>query len=125
MHFEFSDSEVAQCTWEDGHLQLRFAAARLIDTASRTEEAVWAPLLLTAQGVEPWDAQAPVVCMGRLRQGYVLHDSQRMARLPVPCALEGIVNLELEFDSAHVVRMRCEGLSLHPLQAAAVSAYQC
>lgn len=29
MYFEFADSEVAQCIWDEGRLQLRFAAARL------------------------------------------------------------------------------------------------
>ncbi|MBF6630792.1 MAG: hypothetical protein ITG01_06530 [Comamonas sp.] len=123
MHFEFADSEVAQCVWEQGQLQLRFSAAQLIDTAS--QERVWAPLLLTAEHVEPWDSLEALSCMGRLRQGVVLHASQRLQRLPAPCELLGVVTLELEFEQGGVLRMRCEGLALHPLQTRPVGAYQC
>lgn len=125
MHFVFADSEVAQCHWADGQLRLRFSAAQLVDTQSPDAEVLWAPLLLTADAVEPWETTAPDACMGRLRQGSVLYASQRMLRLPVPCELEGVVTLELEFAQGGIVHARCESLSLHPLQATAVKAYQC
>lgn len=43
MYFEFADSEVAQCIWDEGRLQLRFAAARLRDAQDPRADAVWAP----------------------------------------------------------------------------------
>ena len=128
MLFEFADSEVAQCTWADGRLQLRFSAARMIDAqglGAEGEEVVWAPVLLTLEGEEPWEAQEPGASLGRLRQGLVLHHSQRIQRLPVPCELQGVVTMELEFDQGTVLHARCQGLSLHPLQGAAGAAYQC
>ena len=123
MHFEFSDSEVAQCIWAEGRLQLRFSAAHLWDSAS--QETIWAPLLLTADHVEPWDSMDAVHTMGRLRQGVVLHASQRLQRLPVPCELQGTVTLELEFAQGSTIHIRCQGLSLHPWQGQGVPGYQC
>ena len=78
MYFEFADSEVAQCIWEEGRLQLRFAAARLRDAQDPRADAVWAPLLLQAENVEPWETVEPAACMGRLNRGVVLHASQRI-----------------------------------------------
>ncbi|HEY4664090.1 MAG TPA: hypothetical protein VIG85_03815 [Comamonas sp.] len=125
MYFEFSDSEVAQCTWEDGRLQLRFSAARLMDSDDPRAEAVWAPVLLSAEQVEPWESLEPEACLGRIRQGFVLHASQRIQKLPVPCELQGVVTMELEFAQGSVVHVRCHALSLHPLQGVAVGTYQC
>lgn len=125
MYFEFADSEVAQCTWAQGRLQLRFSAARLLDASDPHAEAVWAPVLLTADHVEPWESADTVACMGRLRHGFVLHASQRIQKLPMPCELQGVVTMELEFAQGGVVHVRCNGLSLHPLQGSAVGAYQC
>lgn len=124
MYFEFADSEVAQCTWADGRLQLRFSAARLLDASGAQPETVWAPVLLTADHVEPWESMDTVACMGQLRHGWVLHASQRMQQLPMPCELQGVVTMELEFAQGGVVHVRCNGLSLHPL-GSAVGAYQC
>lgn len=59
MYFEFADSEVAQCIWDEGRLQLRFAAARLRDAQDPRADAVWAPLLLQAENVEPWETVEP------------------------------------------------------------------
>lgn len=125
MIFEFTDSEVAQCTWEEGRLQLRFSAARLLDASDPRADAVWAPVLLTAEHAEPWETLEPAACMGRIRQGFVLHASQRIQKLPMPCELQGVVTMELEFEQGGVVHVRCKGLSLHPLQGVAVGAYQC
>ena len=62
----------------------------------------------------------------RLRQGFVLHASQRIQKLPLPCELQGVVTMELEFAQGGVVHVRCDGLSIHPLQGAdKVGAYQC
>lgn len=123
MYFEFTDSEVAQCHWQDGRLELRFSAAQLFDP--QEQEVVWAPLLMSAQEVEPWEPMEPGAYIGRLRGGHVLHASQRIQRLPVPCELQGVITLELEFAQGSVVHARCGGLSLHPLQGASVGAYQC
>lgn len=125
MYFDFSDSEVAHCSWQDGQLQLRFSAARLLDASDEKAEPVWAPVLLTAQHVEPWESLDTVACMGRLRHGWVLHASQRIQKLPMPCELQGVVTMELEFAQGGVVHVRCDGLSLHPLQGKSVQAYQC
>lgn len=127
MHFEFADSEVAQCCWKGDRLQLRFSAARLIDTQGGTREGeeVWAPLLLTAEQAEATDGIDIAACMGRLRHGYVLHASQRIQRLPVPCELQGVVTLELEFVQGGVVHVRCKGMHIHPLQGVTVDAFQC
>lgn len=125
MYFEFADSEVAQCIWAEGRLQLRFSAARLLDTSGAQPETVWAPALLTADQVEPWEPMDTAACIGRLRQGFVLHASQRIQKLPLPCELQGVVTMELEFAQGGVVHVRCQGLSLHPLQGNAVGAYQC
>ena len=125
MHFEFADSEVAECIWQDGRLQLRFSAAKLCDVQDPRAEPVWAPLTLWAEHVEPWEPEAPAACLGRLRHGMVLHASQRMPKLPVPCELQGVVTMELEFAQGDVIHVRCDGLSLHPLQGAVVGAYQC
>lgn len=125
MIFEFTDSEVAQCIWDDGRLQLRFSAARLLDADDPRADAVWAPVLLTAEQVEPWEALEPAACMGRIRQGFVLHASQRIQKLPMPCELQGVVTMELEFAQGGVVHVRCHSLSLHPLQGTAVGSYQC
>lgn len=125
MYFEFAESEVAQCTWADGSLQLHFSAARLLDANDARAEPVWAPMLLTADQVEPWESMDTVSCIGRLRNGWVLHASQRIQKLPMPCELQGIVTMELEFAQGGVVHVRCNGLSLHPLQGVTVGAYQC
>ena len=127
MYFEFTDSEVAQCSWKEDRLQLRFSAARLMDTQGGTceGEVIWAPLVLTAEQVDTTADVEAAACMGRLRYGYVLHASQRIQRLPVPCELEGIVTLELEFAQGGVVHMRCKGLHIHPLQGVVVDAFQC
>lgn len=125
MYFEFADSEVAECIWADGRLQLRFSAARLLDAQDPRAEAVWAPVLLTAEHVEPWEPMDVVNAMGRLRHGWVLHASQRIQKLPIPCELQGVVTMELEFAQGDVVHVRCNGLSLHPMQGMAVGAYQC
>jgi hypothetical protein len=125
MYFEFADSEVAECIWVDGRLQLRFSAARLLDASEPHAEALWAPMLLTADSVEPWEAVDTVACMGRLRQGWVLHASQRIQKLPMPCELQGVVTMELEFAQGGVLHVRCNGLSLHPMQGVTVGAYQC
>lgn len=128
MHFEFADSEVAQCSWQEDQLQLRFSAARLVDAPDgmRMGEVLWAPLVLTAQQVDTnADFVEGCACMGRLRHGFVLHASQRIQKLPVPCELQGIVTMELEFAQGTVVHIRCHGLHIHPLQSVAVNAYQC
>lgn len=126
MYFEFADSEVAQCVWQDGRLQLHFSAARLLDAHDPRAEPVWAPVLLTAEQVEPWEVVDTSACMGRLSQGFVLHASQRIQKLPVPCELQGVVTMELEFAQGGVVHVRCHALSMHPLQGGEkVGAYQC
>ena len=125
MYFEFADSEVAQYIWEAGRLQLRFAAARLQDAQDPRADAVWAPLLLQAENVEPWETVEPAACMGRLNRGVVLHASQRIQQLPVPCELRGVVTMELEFAQGAVLRLRCDSLSLHPVQGVVTAAYQC
>ena len=125
MYFEFADAEVAECIWADGHLQLRFSAARLLDANGPHAEPVWAPMLLTADHVEPWDSSDTMMGMGRLLQGCVLHASQRIQKLAIPCELQGVVTMELEFAQGGVVHVRCNGLSLHPLQGVTVGAYQC
>lgn len=125
MYFEFADSEVAACVWKDGRLQLRFSAAKLVDANDPRAEPVWAPLTLWAEHVEPWEPADPAACIGRLRHGLVLHASQRIQKLPVPCELQGVVTMELEFTQGGVVHVRCNGLSLHPVQGTVVEAYQC
>lgn len=127
MHFEFADSEIAQCNWQEDCLQLRFSAARLIDTPNGmcAGEVLWAPLLITAQQVDTSADVESAGCMGKLRQGFVLHASQRLQRLPVPCELQGIVTMELEFAQGTVVHIRCNGMHIRPLQSPAVNAYQC
>lgn len=126
MIFEFADSEVSRCTCKDGRLQLHFSAARLRDANDPRADTVWAPVVLTAEHAEPWEALDTSACMGRLRQGFVLHASQRIQKLPLPCELQGVVTMELEFAQGGVVRVRCDGLSIHPLQGAdKVGAYQC
>ena len=125
MDFEWADSEVAACIWEGGRLQLRFSAARLCDAHNPHAQVHWAPLLLTSEHVEPWEPPEPVTCMGRLRHGVVLHACQRLQQLPVPCTLQGVVTLELEFAQGGLLHVRCQGLVLHPLAGAAVGAYQC
>lgn len=127
MHFEFADSEVAQCSWQEDRLQLRFSAARLVEPPDGVHvgEVLWAPLMLTAEQVQANAELEGAACMGRLRQGFVLHASQRIQKLPVPCEMQGIVTMELEFAQGAVVRIRCNGLHIHPLQSLATSAYQC
>lgn len=126
MIFEFADSEVSRCTCKDGRLQLHFSAARLRDANDPRADTVWAPVVLTAEHAEPWEALDTSACMGRLRQGFVLHASQRIQKLPLPCELQGVVTMELEFAQGGVVHVRCDGLSIHPLQGAdKVGAYQC
>lgn len=126
MYFEFTDSEVAQCSCEDGQLQLRFSAAHLREDDAEHAQAVWAPMLLIAGEVEPWDVLASAVCIGAMRQGTVLYASQRLHKLAVPCELQGVVTMELEFAQGHVVHLRCQGLSLQLLPGThSVEAYQC
>ena len=125
MFFEFADSEVVRCSWADGRLQLRFSAAYLQENASAHAEVVWAPVLLTAELVEPWAVLEPEACIGRMRHGVVLHASERRLQLPVPGTLQGVVTMELEFAQGSVVRVRCQGLTLELLSATAVGAYQC
>lgn len=55
----------------------------------------------------------------------VLHASQRIQQLPVPCELRGVVTMELEFAQGAVLRLRCDSLSLHPVQGVVTAAYQC
>ena len=55
----------------------------------------------------------------------VLHASQRIQQLPVPCELLGVVTMELEFAQGAVLRLRCDSLSLHPVQGVVTAAYQC
>ena len=125
MYFEFADSEVATCVWDGGRLRLRFSAAKLLESDDPRAEPVWAPLTLLADGVEPWEPLEAVACMGRLRHGMVLHASQRIQKLPVPCELQGVVTMELEFAQGSVLHVRCAGLSLHPVRGTVVGAYQC
>lgn len=125
MYFEFSDSEIAHCRWESGRLQLRFSAACIWEEATAHAEPVWAPVLLTAEQVEPWEAFDPNACLGRMRQGWVLHASERRLQLPIPCELHGVVTMELEFAHGQSVRVRCQGLSIQRLEGPVVGAYQC
>ena len=126
MYFEFSDSEIADCSWDNGRLQLRFSAACIWNTeAARADDAVWAPLLLTAEQVEPWEAFEPSACLGRMRQGWVLYASEKLHQLPVPCAFNGVVTMEFVFAHGLTVHMRCQHLELQLLQGAVVGAYQC
>ena len=125
MYFEFADSEVAECMWQDGRLQLRFSAAQLRHAQDARAEPMWAPVLLWAEHAEPWEAPPLAACIGRLRQGVLLHASQRMQKLPLPCQLPGVVTLELEFAQGDVVHVRCQGVSLQLAPGAVVDGYQC
>ena len=125
MYFDFSDSEIADCNWESGRLQLRFSAACIWDGDGLHATAMWAPLLLIAEQVEPWEAFEPSACLGRMRHGWVLHASERLQQLPVPCALPGVVTMELEFAHGLTVHIRCQGLRIESLQGAVAGAYQC
>ena len=125
MHFEFIDAEVAHCHWEDGHMQLRFAAVRLLDDPPQRADAVWGPLLLLAEGVEPWESLSNVPCMGRLRHGSVLYASQRLQRLPVPSALQGVITMSLEFAQGGELHVRCTGLKVQAVHGATVGSYEC
>lgn len=125
LHFEFADSEVAQCVWQERDLHVRFAAAQLQPSDAREAERVWAPMVMVLHGVHAWEVVDTSACIGRLNQGVVLHASQRLQRLPVPCHLQGVVTLELDFAQAGLVHVRCADLSLLPVESEVVSAYQC
>lgn len=125
MHFEFADSEIAQCIWSEGRLLLRFAAARLLEGQGHAARAVWAPVVLTAEKVEPWESFDAITCAGPVRRGVVLHDSQRLQSLPMPCTLQGVVTLELEFAQGGVVHLRCQGLAVELAPGTVAQAYQC
>lgn len=125
LHFDFADSEVAQCVWQERDLHVRFAAARLCPINGEGAQPVWAPMLLVLHAVHAWEVVDTAACIGRLNQGLVLHASQRLQRLPVPCQLQGVVTLELDFAQAGLVHVRCTNLSLLPVEGKVVSAYQC
>lgn len=125
MHFEFTDAEVAACTWQQGRLQLRFSAARVVVPRYLQDEVAWAPVVLSAEGVEPWEPPTPAMEAGRLCQGWVLHDSQRMQQLAVPCQLQGPSTVELALAQGGLLRFRCHSLVVHPIEGAGVAAYQC
>lgn len=125
LHFEFAEAEVAQCFWQDSDLHIRFSAAPLWPAENPQAEMVWAPMSLVAKNVESWGLLDTAQCMGKLRQGAVLHASKRLQRLPLPCDLQGVVTMELEFVQAGLVHVRCNQLTLRPVEGDVVSAYQC
>ena len=125
MQFEFADAEVAHCHWEDGQLQLRFSAVRLWEEGIPKADPSWGPLLLLAEGVEPWESLSQTPYVGRLRDGCVLYASQRLGRLSVPDTLQGVITMALEFAQGGELHVRCTGLHVQSIEGRLVGAYQC
>jgi hypothetical protein len=130
MQWVFEDSEVAACSVSPGTaavLTVRFSAARVYaEEGGKTGsgEGLWLPMRLacTLSGPLP-----PVQALfGKLEGGRVLLEGQRLSALPVPCALQQPLVLELEFASGAQLRVAAHGLEVLPeAPHCATGAFQC
>ena len=125
MKFEFADSEVAQCTTTAQRLELRFSAARVYEDAKTgSGEGVWMSMLLICEISAPLGVELQGI--GRLSEGCVRINGQRLRMLPLPFELNELHLLELEFANGSRCVAQGQSLqiqSLNPL--CAVGSFQC
>jgi len=133
MNFEFEDSEIAAIGLQDGALQIRFSAARVLDgDRARAGEGLWQPLLLICKHIAQTD-KAPeadltpiLAAVGRVRQAQLHVAGQRLRRLPLPFASDAGFVLELEMGDGLFFRLKGQGLALQALSSQSpVDSYQC
>ena len=133
MNFEFEDSEVAAISLQNGALQIRFSAARVLDgVRAGAGEGLWQPMLLickqTAQAdkVPEADLARILAAVGRVRQAQLHIAGQRLRSLPLPFVSDADFVLELEMGSGLFCRLQGRGLELRaPASQCSVDSYQC
>ena len=133
MNFEFEDSEAAAISLQNGALQIRFSAARVLDgDRAGAGEGLWQPMLLickqTAQAdkVPEADLARILAAVGRVRQAQLHIAGQRLRSLPLPFVSDADFVLELEMGSGLFCRLNGQGLELQPLPGrSSTDSYQC
>ena len=125
MKFEFADSEVAQCTTTAQRLELRFSAARVYEDAKTgSGEGVWMPMLLICELSAPLGIELQGI--GRLNEGSVRINGQRLRLLPLPFVLNEAHQLELEFANGSRCVAQGQSLQIQSLNPqCAVGSFQC
>ena len=133
MNFEFEDSEIAAVSLQNGALQIRFSAARVLDgDRAGAGEGLWQPMLLickqTAQAdkVPEADLARILAAVGRVRQAQLHIAGQRLRSLPLPFVSDADFVLELEMGSGLFCSLQGRGLELRaPARQCSVGSYQC
>ena len=125
MKFEFADSEVAQCTTTAQRLELRFSAARVYEDAKTgSGEGVWMSMLLICEISAPLGVELQGI--GRLNEGSVRINGQRLRLLPLPFELNELHLLELEFANGSRCVAQGQSLQIQSLNPqCAVGSFQC
>ena len=133
MNFELEDSEVAAISLQNGALQIRFSAARVLDgDRAGAGEGLWQPLLLICRRIAHTDKASEadltlvLAAAGRVRQAQLHIAGQRLRGLPLPFASDADFVLELEMGDGLFCRLKGQGLALQALPSQSpVDSYQC
>ena len=133
MNFEFEDSEIAAVSLQNGALQIRFSAARVLDgDRAGAGEGLWQPLLLICKQISQTDKASeadltPILAaVGRVRQAQLHIAGQRLRSLPLPFVSDADFVLELEMGSGLFCSLQGRGLELRaPARQCSVGSYQC
>ncbi len=126
--FEFHDSEVSWTEMRNGHFIVRFSAACVHPAGSKsTMDAT----LVYAQSVELVCHAATIDilddgCIGRISEGALSIQGQRLRRPALPGDIQGDVILELCFANQSVCRIRCVGVSISSVgEPRHIESYRC
>ncbi|MFZ2990153.1 hypothetical protein [Ideonella sp.] len=107
MHFD--DSELNGAEWEDHTLVLRFSVV----SADRNDGAGWQSGLLSGVSLRLKPTRALATCtdlIGRIRHGRLFSAGQSIGPLPLPSALSGPLQLELQLANGSTLTVEAEGL---------------
>lgn len=129
MMFELEDSEIAQIHRQGEDLHIRFSAARLVEGGkSGAGEGLWQPMLLICKQMVLVGSglEAVLAVFGRLRDGQVQIQGQRLRSLPLAFDSEAAYALELDFTDGSRCRIAGRGLQLQPeSRQSSVQSFQC
>lgn len=111
----FADSEIANITFGAGKVRILFAAAHVL---RRNPENNDKPAEGYSRGVELvlMEAYFEVSTddfMGRISSGSATVDGIRSLQLPLPCAMTGLITLELDFSNQSHFAAKATSLKCH------------
>mgnify|MGYP003343576628 CR=1 FL=1 len=110
---EFHDSEVAEVGLCGRDVVVRFSAGYVHRTGTGEGAGFLQSLELVCLDVDDWSQESG--CVGRLSEGTLQIDGERLAMVPVPWEAHAPTMLSLTFANGAACEVRSRGMRLQPV----------